>query len=194
MKNQRNRAKALFPWLLLIALLIPGGPLVAKNEVLGEIHFDAKNRAAKSSGVWIDGQYVGYLKELKGSKKILLLPGEHQIEVRSSGYLTITGKVNVEPGKRKVVKVRMEKDPAARYAMSPALVKIVGKPERAGVLVDGQFVGYVDQFNGPGQGMLLSPGKHVIKVSLPGYQTFETEVTLQPDQKVTLESDLLPVK
>jgi hypothetical protein len=25
------------------------------------------------SGVWVDGEYVGYLKELKGSKKVLLV-------------------------------------------------------------------------------------------------------------------------
>ncbi len=189
-----KRLSALFPWLLLLVLLLPGGSLEAKNEVLGQIKFDAKNWAARSAGVWIDGQYVGYLKELKGSKKILLLPGKHQIEVRSSGYLTVTGEVNLQPGQKKVVKVKMEKDPSARYGIQTALVKIVGKPERAGVFVDDQFVGYVDQFNGPGQGMLLSPGKHAIKVSLPGYQTFETEVTLQPEQKVTLESDLLKVK
>ena len=31
------------------------------------------------SGVRVDRQYVGYLKELKRAKKILLLPGEHEI-------------------------------------------------------------------------------------------------------------------
>ena len=36
--------------------------------------------------MWVDGNYVGYLKELKGDKKILLLPGEHEIAVRQSGY------------------------------------------------------------------------------------------------------------
>jgi hypothetical protein len=29
---------------------------------------------------------VGYLKELKGSKKVLLLPGQHVITVRQGGY------------------------------------------------------------------------------------------------------------
>jgi hypothetical protein len=28
---------------------------------------------------------VGYLKELKGDKKVLLLPGEHVISVRQNG-------------------------------------------------------------------------------------------------------------
>jgi hypothetical protein len=36
--------------------------------------------------VWVDGQYVGYLNELKGSNKLLLLPGKHIITVRQNGY------------------------------------------------------------------------------------------------------------
>jgi hypothetical protein len=87
----------------------------------------------------------------------------------------------------------MVKDPNARYGIQTAEVKISGQPERAAVFVDKQFVGHIDQFNGHGQGMLLTPGKHEIKVSLPGYQTFETELTLLPRQKLKLKTNLLPV-
>ena len=38
--------------------------------------------------------------------------------------------------------------------------------------------------------MLLSPGTHRIKVELPGYQTFETEVTLVAGQKSVVKTDL----
>jgi hypothetical protein len=53
--------------------------LHAGNDVWGEIQLVGATKVEKTSGVWIDGQYVGYLKELKGSKKILLLPGEHEV-------------------------------------------------------------------------------------------------------------------
>jgi hypothetical protein len=39
--------------------------------------------------------------------------------------------------------------------------------------------------------MLLSPGKHRIKVELPGYRTFETEVNLLPRQKSKVETELV---
>jgi PEGA domain len=187
------KVKALFPCLLLLAPLLLGGRLEAKNQVLGQIQFEAANKAAKSSGVWIDGQYVGYMKELKGSKKILLLPGKHQVEVKQSGYQPFTREVNLEPGQKEIVTVAMQTDSAARYGIQTAVVKISGKPDRAAVFVDKQFVGHIDQFNSAGQGMLLTPGKHEIKVSLPGYQTFETEVTLLPRQKLKLKTNLLPV-
>jgi PEGA domain len=188
-----RKLRVLFPCLLLLAAMLPGGGLQAKNQVLGQIQFDAANKAAKSSGVWIDGQYVGYLKELKGSKKILLLPGKHRVEVRQSGYQSFTREVTLEPGQTEVVAVAMQIDPSARYGNETAEVKISGHPDRAAVFVDKQFVGHIDQFNGPGQGMLLTPGKHEIQISLPGFQPFETEVNLLPHQKLKLKTDLMPV-
>jgi uncharacterized membrane protein len=190
---EAKKLRVLFPCLLILVPLLFAGRLQAKNQVLGQIQFDAANKAAKSSGVWVDGQYVGYLKELKGSKKILLLPGKHHVEVRQSGYQTVTREVDLQPGEKEVVAVVMVKDPNALYGVQTAQIKISGRPERAAVFVDKQFVGHIDQFNGPGQGMLLTPGKHEIKISLPGYQEFETEVTLRPHQKLKLKTNLLPV-
>ena len=39
--------------------------------------------------------------------------------------------------------------------------------------------------------MQVSPGKHRIKIALPGYQVFETEDTLLPNQKSTVKTDLV---
>lgn len=184
--------KAVFQSLLILAPLLCATRLPAKNKVLGQIDFVAANKAAKESGVWVDGQYVGYLKELKGSKKVLLLPGKHQITVRQSGYEDFTRQVVLEPGEQEALVVSMQKDNSADYSKDNALVKISGHPDRAAVFVDSRFVGHIDQFNGPGQGMLLTPGKHQIKISLPGYQSFETEVQLLPHQKLKLKTNLVP--
>src|SRR5260370_41588339 len=80
------------------------------NEVLGEIRFQADNGAAKSGGVWVDGRYVGYLHELKGSKKLLLLPGEHEISVREAGFQSVDPKITVEPAPIQVFHVALVKD------------------------------------------------------------------------------------
>jgi hypothetical protein len=70
-------------WIVLAMLALLFTPAVyAGNEVMAEIQFQGKSKVEKTSGVWVDGQYVGYLKELKGSKKVLLMPGEHVITVR----------------------------------------------------------------------------------------------------------------
>jgi PEGA domain-containing protein len=38
--------------------------------------------------------------------------------------------------------------------------------------------------------LLLAPGRHRVKVTLPGYQTFETEINLLANQKFELKTDL----
>src|SRR5271156_3647099 len=81
----------------------------AQNKVMGEVRFEGATKLEKDSGVWVDGGYVGYLKELKGSKKVLLLPGEHTIAVRQDGYQDFTQRVMVEPGQKQVVSVLMQK-------------------------------------------------------------------------------------
>ncbi len=161
-----------------------------KSEILGEVQFIGAGKVEKTSGVWVDGQYVGYLDELNGTKKVMLLPGEHEIAVRQSGYKDFTQKVVVEPGKKAILQVRMERDPRFQYPAVFAQVKLEVTPDRAAVFLDDGFVGHVKEFGGVGRKMLVSPGKHRIKIALPGYRTFETEINLLPKQKFTIKTDL----
>ncbi len=180
-----------FLWVLLLvsAFLLPA-PMHAANAVMGEIQFEGKSRVEKTSGVWVDGEYVGYLKELKGSKKVLLLPGEHVITVRQDGYQDFTDRIVVQPGEKEVVSVVMEKAARGPVPNVTATVKITVNPSRAAVFLDGLFVGHVGEFEGPGRGMLVVPGTHQIRIALPGYQSFETDINLLANQKVEIKTDL----
>ena len=163
----------------------------ARNQVLGEVQFVGSDKPGKTSGVWIDGQYVGYVAELKDDKKVMLLPGTHEISFRQTGYLDSKQSYVVEPGKKLVITVKLDKDPKAEYSTVTSEIRLKVTPERAAVFVDGSFVGYVKQFNGMGRGMLVSPGDHHIKIALAGYQEFNTDVKLLPKQKITLKTDLV---
>jgi len=163
----------------------------AQSQVLGEVKLVGKTKADKTSGVWVDGQYLGYVMELKDDKKILLMPGEHEIAVRQAGYTDFTKKVVVEPRKKTEVEVVMLKDPRPRLPTVTSLVKLKVTPDRAAVFVDDAFAGTVAEFSGVGHGMLVSPGKHRIKIALAGYQAFETEVNLLAHQKMTIKTNLL---
>ena len=172
-------------------LLLLAGALLGENKILGEIQLVGATKVEKTSGVWVDGQYLGYLKELKGSKKILLLPGEHEIVVRQGGYQDFTRKVVLQPGEQQVVRVAMQKD--LRFKMPDVFseIKLSVDPDRAAVFVDGLFVGHVAEFDGIGRSLLVAPGKRKIAISLPGYQTFETEVDLAPNQKFKIKTNLI---
>src|SRR5580692_5167289 len=85
------------------------------NQQSGEVRFSADNEQERDSGVWIDGKYSGYVKELKGNKKVLLPPGEHEISIRQAGYKDFTKKLVVEPDQIQTVNVVMEENTKAIY-------------------------------------------------------------------------------
>ena len=177
--------------LILCSLSIGAVTAYAGNEVLGEIQLEGVSKVEKTSGVWIDNQYLGYLKELKGSKKILLLPGAHSISVRQNGYEDFTRDVTLQPGQKQLIVVKMVKD--LRFKMPPvtAEIKLSVNPDRAAVFLDGLFVGHAGEFGGIAKSLVVAPGHRKISLSLPGYQTFSTEVDLSPNQKFELKTDLV---
>jgi hypothetical protein len=41
------------------------GVVCAEDRVQAELRFAAHNKDEKTAGVWVDGQYVGFVKNLK---------------------------------------------------------------------------------------------------------------------------------
>jgi hypothetical protein len=162
----------------------------AENRVLAEVRFVAHNRAEKTAGVWVDGQYVGYVKELNGDKKMLLLPGKHEIVVRQPWYKDYVEQAVLEPGELHTINVTLAKDMRAVPKGATGELKISATPDRAAVFVDEQFAGHVNEFNGVGKAMLLTPGQHRVRIALPGYLPFDTVVDLRPHQKLKIETAL----
>src|SRR5215471_8001928 len=176
---------------LLTASLFVSRTLEAQNQILGELQLEGTSDSDRTAGVWVDGQYLGYVQELKGSKKILLLPGDHQVTVRQGGYLDLVERITMQPGEKQLLRVTLQKDTRIRWPAVTAQVKLAVTPDRAAVFVDGVFVGHIGEFNGAGKALLIAPGKHRIKISLPGYETFETEISLIANQKFQLKTDLV---
>jgi PEGA domain len=172
-------------------LVFPMARATAQNQIMGEVQFSGATKVERDSGVWVDAQYVGYLKELKGKKKILLLPGTHQITVRQSGYDDFSREIVVEPGQTQIVEVAMKLSLRASAPDVTATLKLKVQPDRAAVFLDDKFVGHAGEFGGAFRSMLISPGKHRIKVELPGYRTFETEVNLLAGQKSEVKTELV---
>jgi hypothetical protein len=177
--------------LALIAFSIFVPVLHAGNGVEGEVELIGATKVENTSGVWVDGQYVGYLNELKGSKKLLLLPGEHDITVRQGGYLNFNQKITVKAGEKQTLNVKMEKDTRVALPKITAEIKLDVKPNRAAVFVDGVYVGHIAEFEGMGRALLVAPGKHKIKISLPGYRDFDTEIDLVANQKSAIKTDMM---
>ena len=174
----------------IVRLALPG-QLAAENKLLAEVQFVAHNNAEKTAGVWVDGQYIGFVKELNGDKKIVLLPGQHEIIVRQPWYKDYVEKAVLEPGEIHTIEVSLAKDTRTPSKGATGELKIAATPERAAVFVDEQFAGHADEFNRHGNAMLLTPGEHHVRIALPGYLPFETTVDLRPYQKLKIQTELV---
>jgi PEGA domain-containing protein len=164
-----------------------------QGPTTGEVRFTADNQDQRDAGVWIDGKYAGYVKELKGNRKVLLPPGEHEFLFRQAGYQDFTKKIVVEADQVQTIAVVLEENPKLTYPGSNAAeLRLDIRPKRAAVFMDDGFMGHGGDFGGRFHSMLVSPGKHHLKVSLNGYKTYETEIDAvagnKSEMKIVLES------
>jgi hypothetical protein len=180
-------------FLSFLVLFFAAGLLAQDSKIMGEIRFDPVTSIDRDAGVWVDGNYVGYVKELKDDrdKKVLLLPGKHTITAREAGYTDWVADVVVEAGQLKTLHIKMIPAPGAQEPQVTGQLKVTVQPSRAAVFVDGAYVGHAGELGGAVHSLLLAPGKHHIKVSLPGYRSFESDVDLVAGQKSEVKTELL---
>ena len=163
-----------------------------QNPKMGEVRFTADNQDERDSGVWIDGKYAGYVKELKGDRKVLLPPGEHEFLIRQAGYKDFTKKIVVEADQVQMIAVVLEENPKLTFPGSNAAeLRLDIQPKRAAVFMDDSYMGHGGDFGGRFHSMLVSPGKHRLKVTLDGYKPYETDIdavaSSKSQMKIVLE-------
>src|SRR5581483_9293102 len=178
---------------IMLAVLCLGLASVSASDgpILAEIRFHPDGGAEKNAGVWVDGQYVGFVKELKGAKKLMLLPGKHEIVARQAWYKDYVEQAVLEPGEVHEIRLVLMRDSRTPSPDATGELKISATPTRAAVFIDDQFAGHVDEFDGVGKALLLTTGKHRVRIALPGYLPFETVADLRPHQKLKIQTDLV---
>jgi hypothetical protein len=67
------------------------------------------------------------------------------------------------------------------------------QPRFGEVLVDGYYVGLVNDFDGIFQRLRLEEGPHHIEVHEPGFEPLEFEVLILPGETITYEGYLTPL-
>jgi hypothetical protein len=174
----------------LASWLVAGGALAA-NAVQGEIELKPASRVERNAGLWLDGQYVGFVKDLEGRGKLVLLPGKHQLVFKLVGYDDLTSTIVVDPGSRDKYRVAMLPKPDAIYPdeSQTAQLRISVKPEDAAIFVNDAYVGHIDQFDGR-RGLRLSAGTYRLTIALPGFEAFNTELTVRAGQSYELKTEL----
>lgn len=180
-------------WMSALMLLtaFPAINAFAANPILGEVEIVAAGKAERDAGVWLDGQYMGYVKDLRGKGRLVMVPGEHELAFRLVGYETVERALVVEPGQEKKYRLAMREAENLTYPdhERTARLRISVEPEDAAVFVNDEYVGHVDRFDGR-KGMRLAPGTYSFTIALPGFQPFETELTLREQQSYEIKTEL----
>jgi hypothetical protein len=159
----------------------------------GEVRFTADNQDERDAGVWIDGKYAGYVKELKGERKVMLTAGEHEISVRQAGFKELTKKVVVDPEQPQTIAVVLEENPKLTFPGADAAeLRLDIRPKRAAVFMDDHYMGHGSDFGGRFHSMLVTPGKHILKVTLDGYEPYEMEIDPTGKTKTAMAINLKP--
>lgn len=178
-------------WLVGIFVLFASTLTFAANPILGEVEIESASRVERDAGVWVDDQYVGYVKNLRGSGKLILVPGEHELKFEMIGYEDVVNTIIVEPGQETLYRLTMKRAENFDYPKKEetARLRISVEPEEAAIFLDGAYVGHVDRFNGR-RGMRLASGTYRFTIALPGYEPFETEMTLTAGQTYEIKTTL----
>ena len=189
--NAFNAAARLFSYfILLLMIAAPVGALAAQTAKTGEVRFTADNQDERDAGVWIDGKYAGYVKELKGDRKVILPAGEHEFVIKQAGYQDLVKKITVDPDQSpfQTIAVVLEENPKMTYpGGNAAECRLDIQPKRAAVFVDGNYMGHGGDFGGHFHSMLVTPGKHHLKITLDGYKTYETDIDATASSKLQLK-------
>ena len=174
-----------------VGLTVAASLASAGNPLFGEIELEAATKIEKNAGVWLDGQYLGHVRDLRGGSQLVLPPGAHSLLFKLIGYEDLTRNVIVEPGESQEVHVSLIPDAGAQYADETELaeLKLAVEPEEAAVFVNDVYAGYVDQFNGR-RGMQMGPGVYNVRIALPGYDSFETQITVVATQEYEIKTSL----
>jgi hypothetical protein len=65
--------------------------------------------------------------------------------------------------------------------------------QEASVLVDGFYVGIVDDFDGPFQWLTLKAGRHRLEICAAGYQTLAADLNIVMGRTITFHGRMIPI-
>jgi PEGA domain len=146
----------------------PATPVAADGQItVSALPLGSTIEIEGRSGQWKSPQTIGPLP-----------PGTYKVTVSSPGYAAEARNIQVLPGSRAVMEVRL--------AASKGFVTVSGSPIGASILVDGKDTGRTT----PAE-LVLEPASHSITVHKQGYLDATTDVRLTAGQGISYSPSLM---
>jgi hypothetical protein len=135
----------------------------------------------------VDGEYVGPAANFGMARKCAVAVGEHEVILREPRNQEYKTPVKIEADRTATVSQSLQELALARPPFGR--LKVKGFEKYAAVYVNEAYMGHEDEFNGPNQGLLMTPGVYNVKVtSQTGSTLMEEKVTIQQDKVSTLKA------
>jgi hypothetical protein len=166
--------------------LLLTGALFAQSGNTG--YLKTKVRPGRA-GVFVDGKYVGPAANFRIGRTYALTPGEHEITLAEPRYRDHSTKVNIRSGETVTLSQSLERVEAAKPPFGQ--LRIAGGAKFAAVYVNDRYIGHTDEFNGPGQRLLLNPGEYAVKIApISGAAAYEERVTIRENELTVVKAGM----
>jgi hypothetical protein len=149
----------------------------------------------KPSGaaVFVNGAYLGPASRFTVPEKYAAPSGEVEVTIRDPRCEDYSTKVNVRPNKTTKIKYSLNKlpvpqPPFGRLRLGGGEAESflsVAAGDTGAVYINDKFMGYVDELNNAGGGLLLKPGEYDVHISSPRFGEIRKKVTIEAN-KVTV--------
>ena len=169
-----------------LAALLLTGALFAQSGNSG--YLKTKVRPGRA-GVFVDGKYVGPAANFRMSQTYALSPGEHEITLAEPRYRDYSTKVTIRTGETVTLSQSLDRVELAKPPFGQ--LRIAGGAKFAAVYVNDKYMGHADEFNGPGQRLLLNPGEYTVKITpISGAAAHEERVTIRENQVTVVKAGM----
>jgi len=135
------------------------------------------------ASVYVDGTYYGPSPQLASG----LSPGYHQVRISLSGFQDWTGSVNVQSDVTTRISQTLSVGPTPTPLPGTGSIAVHSTPAGAEVYLDNAYVG-ISPLTVPS----VSPGSHVVLLTMPGYANWQATVQVQRDVIASVDATLSP--
>ena len=157
-------------------------PLVGQGQTMGSLCVKADPGRA---GVFVDDKYLGPAANFRIARTYPVAAGEHQLKLIDPRYEEFSSTVTIQPGKKTTISQTLKALPPAKPPFGRLRTE---NPDKfAAVYVNDRFMGHVDEFSNPAQGLLLNPGDYTVKIVPATGQPITQTVKIEADKTVLVK-------
>ncbi len=138
------------------------------------------------TGIFVDGKYLGPAANFKKSRTYAVPAGEHEVLLTEPRYKDYTTKVTIEPGKTFHLKYAMEALPIPKGPFGRLRITTGKNDKFSPVYINNKFMGHVDEFSNPEQGLLIPPGDYEVKIVINEANPKIEKVSIKENQVTTI--------